>query len=160
MDSLAQLQRRKAELKAQIEQQRADLKKTLLEVRQEIEPANLLKKAVSGMFKFSQDKKKEDLPGVFDRLPAPARVIIDLLIKDSRWALLLKLLAPVAMNYLPSLVKNKTAETDAPEQPKTPVKVKIYGSLRKSVTGLRNSLRKKPKAEPAEPEPTLEPTEN
>ena len=55
MNSLEKLQQRRAELKAQIEQQRLDLKKTFGEVREEIEPAELLKKAVSGIFKPSKD---------------------------------------------------------------------------------------------------------
>jgi len=45
MDNISQLQHRKAALAAQIEQQRADLKQTFREIREEIEPANLLKKA-------------------------------------------------------------------------------------------------------------------
>ncbi|MBK6996832.1 MAG: DUF3618 domain-containing protein [Lewinellaceae bacterium] len=56
MDKTSQLQRRKAALEAQIEQQRADLKETFREIREEIEPANLLKKAVSGALGFSTNK--------------------------------------------------------------------------------------------------------
>lgn len=162
MNSLEELRRRKAELKEKIEQQRLELQHTFLEVRQEIEPANLLKKAVSGMFSFTPDKQSDGNAPVFERLPASLRFLIDLLVKDSRWALLLKFLAPVAIGYWPTAKKASVAdvpetEATAPEPPKKSTKAKIYGGLRQSVANLRESLHKKDK-EPLENPP--EPTEN
>lgn len=140
MDNLADLQRRKAELKAQIEQQRNDLKQTFLEIRTEIEPANLLKKAVSGVFGFSKNKPGEEKSNLTGRLPAPVTFLLDLLVRDSRLAFLLKLFAPVALKYLPKSEKPKERTSDKP--PPKSAKSKIYSQIRRSVSGLRSQLRK------------------
>ena len=159
MDSLIKLQRRKAELKAKIEQQRSDLKKTFLEVREEIEPANLLKKAVSGVFRSSKNEQNKAQAGTFKQLPAPIAFMADLLIKDPRMALLVKVLAPLAMKFFPKRVKDKTSEESSKETPIIGQKAKIYGGLRRSIISLRNRLKKAEKAEGNVVETTPEPTE-
>ena len=161
MKNLVELQRQKAELKAKIELQQIELKNIFLEVRQEVEPAFLLKKAVTGMFSFSQNKPKDPQTNeILQQLPAPLRVLIDLLVKDSRWALLIKLLAPVAMNLLPSKAEEPTSEEHPEAPPKTALKSKLYGNLRRGVAKLRSSLHKKPIADTTTPEPLPETTEN
>jgi hypothetical protein len=160
MNSLAGLRRRKAELKAQIEQQSGDLKKTVAEIRTEFEPAQLLKKAVGGIFGLSKNETNEASPGVLNSLPAPLAFLADLLIKDPRLALLAKLIVPVALKYWPKRAK-PTPETPVPgtepaekteKTPKPRTKNKLYGRLRRGVSALRNHLRRTAK----EPEKTIE----
>lgn len=143
MDSIAALQRRKEALKAQIEQEQTDLKKTFVEIRKEIEPAQLLKKAVSGVLGFSKNKNTEaplPSPGT---LSGPIGFLVDLLVKDPKWALLLKAVAPIAVKYLP-LPTGKTKSDTKAEQVKTSTpKAQIYHRLRRGVSALRSSLRKK-----------------
>lgn len=156
MHNLEELQRRKAVLKAKIELQRSEIKKTFLEVREEIEPANLLKKAVQGLFRTSKAKSNELLPGHTETLSPTMSFLADLLIKDPRIAMVVKLLAPMAWKMFPKGAKaKKAAETpESQEEPvELPVKAKVYGSLRQSVSTLRNRLRKKKE----KPEPVVEP---
>lgn len=149
MNNLEKLQRRKAELAAQIEQQRIELKQTMLEIREEIEPSKLLKKAVSGAFSGSADKPGED-KGLLSRLPAPISFVLDLLIRDPRLSFLLKLVAPIALKYLPTL--GSSTPEPAPEEnlPQKTAKVNIYGRLRQGVSALRGKLRKQEPAKTSE----------
>jgi hypothetical protein len=145
MDNLSELQRRKAELKGRLEQQRIELKKTFLEVREEIEPSTLLKKAVGGLFGSFKNKEKGDQSGILDQLPAPVAFIADLFIKDPKWRLLIKLIAPTAIKLFPKLAPGKIAASTDDPNAETPVKAKIYGNLRQSIVALRGRLRKKSK---------------
>lgn len=148
MDSLAELQRRKAELKAQIEQQKLDLKKTFVEAREEIEPANLLKKAVTGIFSTSKNKKDDTTSGLFKQLPLPVSIIADLLIKDPKIGLLVKLAAPLAVKFFQKKAKKQGAE----ETPALPAKARLLGGLRQSISTFRTRLRKGKKADEQLPE--------
>jgi len=150
MDSLNKLQRRKAELKAQLEQQRSELKNTFIEIREEIEPANLLKKAVSGALGFSKKKPGEEVSSVLNQLPAPLALVVDLLVKDPKWALGLKLLTPIAVKYWPKFDRSKkpAQEENLENTPEKTVKTNVYSRLRKGVSALRSKLRKTEK--PAE----------
>ena len=158
MDSLIKLQRRKAELKAQIEQERSDLKKTFVEIRAEIEPANLLKKAVSGALGFTKKKTGEEATSVLSQLPAPLSFFVDVLVKDPKWALGLKLLTPVAMKYWPKFEKSKKPAMEAALEntSEKPHKANVYGRLRQGISSIRNRLRKTE----SEPEKTTEQPEN
>lgn len=153
MNNLEKLHRRKAELAAQIEQQRSDLKKTMLEIREEIEPSKLLKKAVSGALGMSSDKPGED-KGVLGRLPAPISFVLDLLVRDPRLSFLLKLVAPLALKYLPTIGSSASTPDTDEKTPDKPPKVKFYGRLRQGVSALRGKLRK------PEPGKTSETPEN
>lgn len=159
MDSLAELQRRKAELKAQIEQQQSDLKKTFIEIRQEIEPANLLKKAISGTLGLSKNKTADSPTSASGQLSGPIGFLVDVLIKDPKWALLLKVFGPVAMKYIPALIRKKEPAPTPEALPAIPVKAKMYARLRKSVSALRSQLRKTEKTIEKKLTPTTEQTE-
>ena len=141
MDSLSKLKIRKAELKAQIEQESNDLKDTVLQIREEIEPSKLLKKAVSGAMGFSRKKTGEDLTSVVNQLPAPLAFVLDLFVKDPKWSLGLKLLAPLVIRFLPS---TRRAGKPAPENTaEKPEQTNLYGRLREGVSSLRTRLRRK-----------------
>ncbi|MDO8367323.1 MAG: hypothetical protein Q7T20_11025 [Saprospiraceae bacterium] len=147
MDKLSQLQRRKAELETQIEQQRVDLKNTFVEFRKEIEPGNLLKKAVTGALGFSKSKPGEENTNVLSRLPAPISFLVDVLVRDPKWALGLKLLTPVVLKFVPSLGRPKGPALPAlGEGPiKASLKTKIYSKLRNGISGLRVKLKRSDK---------------
>jgi ABC-type multidrug transport system fused ATPase/permease subunit len=143
MKTLAELQERKAELEAKMAQQSAEIKATLLEIRAEIEPANLLKNAVSGFFKPSNGVGSGTSASRSTQLMGPLAILADLLVKDSRLALLLKLIAPVLINLLPVLGKSKAETSDENNLPARPFKAKVYGELRRNVSNIRKQLHKK-----------------
>ncbi len=139
-DNLAELQRRKAALKARMEQERTALKVTFQEFRQEIEPANLLKNAVKSTFGFGGKTPDEADSGLLGRLPGPLRLVADLFIRDPRAAFVIKFVAPTALKFLPQILPDK-------EQLK---QLKPWQQLRKGVSSLRNRLRKN-KDKPEDP---------
>ncbi|MFN0174737.1 MAG: hypothetical protein ACKVU0_08840 [Saprospiraceae bacterium] len=145
MDKTSQLQRQKAALEAQIEQQRADLKETFREIREEIEPSNLLKKAVSGALGLSPRKPGEPQPSILRHLPAPVSFLVDILVRDPKWALGLKLLAPVVLKFWRRPEKQHGHELGGKSVGGT-IKTKVYGKLRSGISKLRTKLRK-PEAE-------------
>lgn len=167
MNNLAELQRRKAALQEKIEQQRRGLNGTFIELRKEIEPGNLLKKAVTGALGFSATQSTDTLSGILGKLPPALSFVADLFIKDPKWALVLKWLAPAAIKYFRKPKKEKAAPVQefSPDQlptegilegelledallegmGKTPVKAKIYGQLRRGVSSLRGALHKNDK---------------
>jgi hypothetical protein len=139
MDNLSEIALRKAQLKAKMEQQRLDLKETFLEIKEEIEPANLLKKAVSGALGF---KPKNENSSLLDSLPRPIGILADIFIKDPKISLLTKIVAPLAMQYLP---KRKTKEERAlaafkENKPRIPFKIKLYGGILRGISALRERL--------------------
>lgn len=142
MDNQDQLQRRKAELKAKIDQQRNELKSTILGIREEMEPATVLRKAVRGALGFQQNKPTKGKPGLLSRLPAPILFLSSLLIKDPRWALGLKLISPFVHNYRPKFLRiNQASEAENPEgNPRQPIK--LLSRFRKGVSALRKRLKK------------------
>lgn len=154
MDSIAALQRRKEALKAQIEQEQTDLKQTFVEIRKEIEPAQLLKKAVTGILRPSKNKNTEaplPYPGA---ISGPVGFLVDLLVKDPKWALLLKTIAPIAVKYLPLPSGKAKSDTKAEPIKTTTPKAQIYHRLRRGVSALRSGLRKKePDVETTAPSP-------
>ncbi|MDX1912401.1 MAG: hypothetical protein SFV22_12985 [Saprospiraceae bacterium] len=130
MNKLAELQRRKAALKAQIDREQAELRLTLLELREELEPANLLKKALSGVS-----------GGNNPSLPAPLALVADVLGKDSKWGVLIKLLTPLVLRWVTRREKTPAAPESATPPQKT-VKAKVYGRLRQNISALRQRLNK------------------
>lgn len=148
MDSLAQLQRRKAALSAKMERQRSDLKQTLVQLRKEIEPSKLLGKAISGALGFSGKDSIAGSLGKSGQLPAPIAFVLDLFVRDPKWAFLLKWVAPLLLRFWP---KSSAASLPEAERPASkPLKAKFYGQLRRGVSALRGQIRK-PDALPAPP---------
>jgi hypothetical protein len=140
MDSLSKLRRRKADLKIQIERERNDLKETFQAVRQEIEPVNLLKKAVSGALGFSKKKQGDPSTSILGQMPAPISFLVDVLVKDPKWALGLKLITPLVLKYFPRSSGPKISV--AGEVPPASAKTKILGKLRSGISSLRGKLKK------------------
>ena len=158
MDSLSKLQRRKADLKVQIEQERNDLKETFLAVRHEIEPANLLKKAVSGALGFSKKNPGDPSTGILGQMPAPISFLVDVLVKDPKWALGLKLITPVVLKYFPGSSKPKIPATE--EVPHASAKTKILSKFLAGISSLREKLKKQESAPEKASENITEQPEN
>ncbi len=153
MNSLEQLQQRKAVLKAKIEQQRIELQNTFLEVREEIEPSFLLKKAIHGLFKPPKDKGVDASSNFFERFPLPIAFLVDLFVKNKAIATLLKMFAPAAIRIIPNLIKEH-AGTDESDDPGTTPSTKsmVYGSLRQAVSAMRMQLKRSDKTPDLTPE--------
>lgn len=151
MDKNAQIQAKKAALSAKIEQQRREIKQTLLDIRSEIEPLNLLKNAVSSMLPAASDSSKS-LPSGALRKGVP--FVLDLLIRDPRVSLLAKSVIPFALRYWSKrkeaapkkaldAAEEETPDTSEENEPRR----QVIGRLREGVSSLRKKL-KKPKIEP------------
>jgi len=152
MDSLTQLQRRKAALSAKLELQRSELKDTLLDLRQEIEPSKILGKALGGIFGLSGKGGAANTIGATGQLPAPIAFVMDVLLRDSRWAFLLKWAVPLVLRFWA-----KSSATTVPlgdTSPSKPLKSRFYGQLRRGVSSLRTQIRKP--ATTSEPTPTVD----
>ncbi len=148
MNSLAQLQQRKAALKAQIEQQRIELKNTYSEVRKEIEPSFLLKKALQGLFNHPAENGPGSAAGFFERFPLPVSFLVDLFVKNKAVATLLKLFAPAALKIIPLFFKDRT-ETDTGEPSEAgAAKAAVYGQIRHAVASLRSLLNRNEEPSP------------
>ncbi|MCC7464639.1 MAG: hypothetical protein IT261_00120 [Saprospiraceae bacterium] len=136
MNNLERLQQRKAELSAQLDLQRAEIKQTLLEIRAEVEPANLLKKAVKGVFSPTEGKPT----GATGMLTQGVSFLLDMLVKDPRLSVVLKLLTPMALKYLP---KGASPEEKVEKELEKDLKPNFYGKLRQGVSSLRTKLKNK-----------------
>ena len=143
MDSLSELQRRKAELREQVERQREGLKKSFSEAREGLEPGALLRKGLSNL--FTSEKSK---PGG-EKLTGPIAFLADLLLKDPRLAFLVKTVAPVAVGFFSKKTGEKKGGTEqaerqppAEEPPARPLKARALGQLRRGVGAFRGFLKK------------------
>jgi len=109
--NLAELQRRKAELKAKMDQETAELKGTLELVKEDLKPANFVKSAFFSLIGLDGKPKTDNTPALpgsehpIKRLGRnlPIQLITILLIRDPRLKLLLQYATPVAMEVGPDL---------------------------------------------------------
>lgn len=137
VDSLSELLRRKAALKAKVEAEQEELKAVWQEVRDDLQPKKIVGRAINSMLGLSDkpdDGADEAVLGFASRLKGPLRVATDLLIRDPRVAMLLKVVTPLTIAYLPGLARK------AKSLP--PVKRGLIGVLRRGVAGLRKKLKK------------------
>jgi hypothetical protein len=142
MNNINDISLRKAELLAKMEQQILDIEVTFLEIKEEMEPANLLKKAVSGALGFNQQDNSAQ-KSLLSRVPRSLGILADLFIKDPKISLLAKIITPLAMQYLP---KRKSEEELAlkkfqENKPRIPFKIKMYGGLLRGVSALRKQIK-------------------
>lgn len=149
MNSLTQLQQRRAALKAKIDLQQAELKRTFQEVREEIEPSFLLKKAITGLFNSDKGRAPGTANNFLGKFPLPVSFLVDLFVKNPAIAAVLKIFAPMALSYFQTLQNNGNAE----RQGASNLKANIYGSLRQGVASLRNQLNVSKNTSAAAPEP-------
>ena len=138
VDSLSELQQRKAALKAQIDVETTEIREIWQDVRHDLQPGEILGQAVKSALGF---KEKHDTPadeaafGFASKLSGPLRLVADVLIRDPKVALLLKIATPLTVAYLPGLARK--AKEMVPE------KKDVFGALRRTVASLRKTLKKK-----------------
>jgi hypothetical protein len=141
VDNLRELRQRKAALKAQMEAEQAELRAAWQEARANLEPMKIAGDVAQSLLGIGESK------GGSSGLPAPLHLATDLLIGSARTRLLVKLLAPLALNYLPQLAQK------AKDFSLTETKSTAYSTLRKGIAGLRSQLRRHKNA----PESPVEP---
>ncbi len=137
VDTLGELYRRKAVLKAKLDAEQEELKEVWQEVRGDLQPRKIVGRAINSMLGIS-DQPDNDTDaaslGLASRLKGPLRVATDLLVRDPRVAMLLKVVTPLTIAYLPGLARKAKALPT--------VKKGLLGFLRKGVTGLRKKLKR------------------
>lgn len=147
VDNLRELHQRKAELKTRMAAEQTEILNAWQAVRTDFEPAQLVGTVAKSLLGIA-DKPATDADqralGMANNLKVPLKIATDLLVRNSRFALLLRLLAPMAVAYWPRVLEKVKKGT--------PGKTKIYGTLRKGVTGLRQQLRRKKSAAPLQAE--------
>lgn len=133
----AELQRRKAELRARMDREFAEIQETMKLVREDFRPANVLKSAVNSLWKPKGGDSETGLitEAVGERiagLRGPVRLLTSLLVRDPRIALILKAVGPVILGMAPKLVE-RAGE-------KIPRRKSVYGALRRRVAALRAKM--------------------
>jgi hypothetical protein len=149
MNSLTQLQQRRAALKGRIDQQQVELKRTFQELREEIEPSFLLKKALAGLFDSRKGRGSGTSNNFLNKFPVPVSYLVDLFVKNQAVASLLKMFAPMALSYLQN--RMNTSHDEKPGS--TKLNANIYGSLRHGVASLRKQLNAAKNTTAVSPEP-------
>lgn len=138
VDNLDELRRRKAALKEKLDAEQTEIKEVWQEVRSDLQPGEIVGQAIKSMLGLSgksENPADEAALGWAARLNGPLRVATNLFVRDPRVALLLKVVTPLTVAYLPGLAR-KAKEI-------APGKKDLIGVLRKGVSGLRNKLKKK-----------------
>jgi hypothetical protein len=139
MNSLEKLQQRKAQLQQQMEQEKEALKNTLLDIREEVEPVNLLKKLVGGLI----GPAKTSNGSLIQKTVPPLLSLATMLLKNSRWVVLAQWLAPLALRWFAPDNTKETSAVTISESTEKQVSKNIYRRLRQSISTLRAKLRKK-----------------
>ena len=137
VDSLLELQQRKAVLKSKMDAETTEIKGIWQEVRHDLQPGEIVGQAVKSMLGFNEKHKtpaEEAAFGFASKLNGPLRLVADTLIRDPKVALLLKIVTPLTVAYLPGLARK--AKGMMPE------KKDVFGALRRGVAGLRKKLKK------------------
>ena len=133
VDNLTQLRRQKALLKSKIESERTELHALWQQLRTNYEPAQLATSVAQNLLGIGER------PENAGNLAGPLKLVADLFLRDPRYKLLFKYIAPMVVSSVPRLMKQ--AKDSIPE------KTEIYGALRRGVANLRSKLRRK-KAKP------------
>ena len=136
VDNLNELRKRKAELKARLETEQADLKAEWQELRAEMRPGKLMASFAQSLL-GSPEKGATGSSGLPSTLSGPLQMATDLLVGNARARVLLKIVTPLVLTYIPNLVQKAKGITLDNS------KAKVYGTLRKGIAGLRGQLKRK-----------------
>lgn len=136
IDSLEELRQRRAELKASIDQQRAELEQTVTELRRELRPARIVRSIAADFFKPDKPDATEDgKSGFASNMKFPLQLASDILIRDPRIAIALRVVTPLVVKYLPELASLASRARDA-----VPGRAELLSALRNNVSKLRKKL--------------------
>lgn len=137
VDSLAELRERKAALQLQMDSEKGELQTIWQEVRSDLQPGEIVGSAIKSMLGISahsENSSDQAAMGLAKRLNGPLRFAADMLVRDPRVAMLLKVVTPLTVAYLPSIARKAKSIT--------PGKKEMFGFLRRGVAGLRKRLKK------------------
>ncbi|MCW5923024.1 MAG: hypothetical protein KIS77_11805 [Saprospiraceae bacterium] len=151
VDNLSELKRRKAELKTRLEREQADLRASWQEVRSDLRPSQLASSFAQSLLGLSEPPGPV-ATGVANSLRGPLHVATDLLVGNTRARVLLKIVAPLLLAYLPNLFKKAKGVSLRSS------KAKLYGALRSGVADLRSQLKRKKTDTPNETEDIIQPS--
>ena len=141
VDNLKELRRRKAELKTRLEAEQAEIRTDWQELRTELRPSKLMANFAQSLLGTS-DQASAGASGFTAGLQGPLRLATDLLVGNTRARVILKIVTPLVLTYLPKLAqKAKSITLDKS-------KAKVYGTLRKGIAGLRSQLKRKKEGAP------------
>jgi hypothetical protein len=148
--SQAELQRRKAELKAQMDREFAEIQETMKLVREDLKPVNVVKSTLNAFLgrdnqaaNANTDLVSEEIGRRIGNFQGPIRMITNVLVRDPKIAFLLKTVGPIILALAPKLAEKAG---DA-----IPDRSELYSGLRRRIAGLRKRLsRKKTEALPTE----------
>lgn len=136
VENLDQLRQRKAELQSRIKSEKAEILASWQEIRGDLEPGKIIANAAQSLLGFSE-QPGGGKSGAAARLQGPLQVATNLLVRSPQTRLLLELAVPLILTYLPRITKKvKGISLDK-------TKVKMYGTMRKGIAGLRKQLHRK-----------------
>ena len=138
VDNLDELRRRKAALKEKLDAEQTEIKEVWQEVRSDLQPGHIIGRAVKSVLGISSQPENdvdEAALGWASQLKGPLKIVADLFVRHPAASLLLKVVPPLTVAYLPRIAR-KVKEI-------APGKKDLIGVLRKGVSGLRNKLKKK-----------------
>lgn len=136
-DNLNELRRRKAELKIRLDAEQAELRADWQEVRSDLRPSHIVANIIRSMFGWSGSSAKTEPSEITSNLQAPLRLATDLLVGSGRTRTLINILMPLVLPYLPRLAQKAKGIS------LNKSKAKVYGTLRKSIAGVRSRLKRK-----------------
>ncbi|MEI6409233.1 MAG: hypothetical protein WCR52_07625 [Bacteroidota bacterium] len=139
--SQAELQRRKAELKAQMDREFVEIQETMKLVREDLKPINVVKAALNSFLgrdnhqaNANTDMISEEIGKRIGRFQGPIRIVTNVLVRDPKIAFMLKTVGPIILAMGPKLAEKAG---DA-----LPRRSEVYGNLRQRIAGLRKRLRR------------------
>lgn len=136
VDNLNELRRRKAEVKARLDREQVELRADWQELRSELKPGRLMASFAKSLLSPSESGSSGP-GGIGSVLQGPLRMATDLLVGNARMRVLLKVLTPLVLTYLPRF-SQKIGSMSFQKS-----KANLYGTLRKGVSGLRSQLNRK-----------------
>lgn len=137
VDNLRELRERKAELKTRLDREQAELRADWKEVRANLQPSQIIANFTQSLFGGPSEQPMSGARGSMANWQGPLELATDLLVGNARARLILRVVTPLFLTYLPNLAqRTKGLSLDKS-------KSKIYGTLRKGVASLRTQLKRK-----------------
>lgn len=137
VDNLSELRQRKAELKNRLDAEQAELHSTWKEFRSDLRPKNIIADFAQSFLGGPSEQSAKGPRGSMADWQGPLLLASDLLVGNARARLILKVATPLFLTYLPNLLR-KTQSVSLNKS-----KAKVYGTLRKGISSLRNQLHRK-----------------
>jgi hypothetical protein len=135
IDSLEELRQRQNELKRRIDDQRTELEHTVTQLRQELRPARLVRHIAADLFKPNKPATPNGAKPDFSGVAFPLQLAGDLLARDPRVAVALRVVTPLVLRYLPEL-----AELAGKARNAVPSRAELLSALRNNISKLRKKI--------------------